>query len=131
MAVGRAGANFWVFALCRLMSQYERLRCYSLAAELSDELWRAVNQWPTGERQSFGLQLVRAVDSVGANIAEATGRWYAGDKRRLLYIARGSLYETEHWIGRAKARGLLDDRHGTTIIEIGKTLNGLIKRPKP
>jgi four helix bundle protein len=111
------------------MSQYERLRCYALAVKLADELWQTVTRWPQDARGSFGLQLTRAADSVGANIAEAAWRWYAGDKRRLLYIARGSLYETEHWIKRAKTRGFLDDRHDTTIIEIARTLNGLLKRP--
>jgi four helix bundle protein len=75
------------------------------------------------------MQLVRAADSIGANIAEALGRWHPADKRRLLTIARGSLYETEHWIDRAHHRGLLRDT--PDLSELGRTLNGLMKKPTP
>jgi hypothetical protein len=46
-------------------------------------------------------------------------------------MARGSLYETEHWMLRAEARGLL--RAGSTeqLTEIAKALSGLIKRKLP
>ena len=77
------------------------------------------------------MQLVRAADSVHANIAEAAGRWTKSDKRNFLMIARGSLYETENWITRARARGLLTDDYDEQLAEIARTLNGLIKRPAP
>jgi four helix bundle protein len=50
--------------------------------------------------------LVRAADSIGANIAEANGRAKGPDQSRLLVIARGSIYETQHWLERARSRGL-------------------------
>ena len=81
------------------------LRVYALAADVSDELSRVVSTWPSFEKWSLGMQLVRAADSIAANIAEASGRWHEADKRRLFIIARGSLYETEHWVERATARG--------------------------
>jgi four helix bundle protein len=73
------------------------------------------------------MQLVRAADSVGANIAEAQGRWHRPDQRRLLYVARGSLYELEHWVDLALERGLLPAEASSAIPELGRTLNGLIK----
>jgi len=109
---------------------FRRLRAYSLSAEAADELHRQVAAWPAFERWTIGMQLVRAADSVGANIAEATGRWHPADKRRLLIIARGSLYEVEHWVLRAGARGL-SCRPPAGLGELGRTLNGLIKRPTP
>ena len=75
--------------------------------------------------------MVRAADSVGANLAEAMGRHHTSDKRRLLHIARGSLYETEHWASPAYERGLLDDDFGNLIERVAKTLNGLIRRTNP
>jgi four helix bundle protein len=84
--------------------------------------------WPSFERWSTGMQLVRSVDSTGANIAEATGRWHQADQKRLLYIARGSLRETEHWILVAQERGLLPDDAHESLSELGRLLAGLIKR---
>ena len=47
--------------------------------------------------------------SIGANIAEGTGRGTYQDNRRFVRIARGSLYETRHWLRRAYSRRLLSD----------------------
>jgi four helix bundle protein len=95
---------------------------------LADGLYRAVKKWPVPEQRSIGDQLVRAADSIGANIAEACGRWSRTDERRLLRMARGSLYETEHWMARAEARGLLQPGSTDQLTEIAKTLNGLINK---
>jgi four helix bundle protein len=71
---------------------------------------------------------VRAADSIGANIAEAYGRYGLPDQRRLLHVARGSAYETEHWIARALARDLLGDpTFDDRITQLIRTLNGLIR----
>jgi four helix bundle protein len=82
------------------------------------------------EQRSIGDQLTRAADSIGANIAEACGRWHRTDERRFLRMARGSLYETEHWMERAEARGLLPPGSIDQLTEIAKTLNGLINKHK-
>jgi four helix bundle protein len=75
----------------------------------------------------MGIQLVRAADSVGANIAEARGRWHRPDQRRLLYVARGSLHELEHWVELAQERHLLTAEASSAIPELARTLNGLIR----
>jgi four helix bundle protein len=98
-----------------------------LAVELADGLHQAIKAWPSFDRWSLGMQLVRTADSIGANIAEGSGRWHRTDERRLLYMARGSLYETEHWMQRAEARHLLQPGSTDQLTEIAKTLNGLIK----
>ena len=51
--------------------------------------------------------LVKSADSIGANIAEGTGRFSFQDNKRFSYIARGSLNETKHWLRRAFKRNLL------------------------
>src|SRR5947208_1180345 len=111
-------------------SRFRSLAAYRLSVELADELHRQVRRWPSADRE-LGDQLIRAADSVGANIAEASGRWTLADKRRFLHIARGSLHETEHWIERAVARGLLSPDFIERIPRIARTLNGLIRRAAP
>jgi four helix bundle protein len=85
--------------------------------------------WESFDRWSTGIQLVRASDSVGANIAEAFGRSAPRDERRFLYIARGSALETEHWLERAAARDLLTNpAFASRAREVSRLLNGLIRR---
>jgi four helix bundle protein len=107
------------------------LHAYQHAGVLADAVFELTRRWPAYERGVMGFQFARAADSIGANIAEAAGRWHLQDRRRFLHIARGSLTETEHWIARAKARGLLGDELDVTVHKLGGALNGLIKRPGP
>ncbi len=72
-------------------SNFRQLAGYRLAVELGDDVHRMAGGFPQLEQWTLGVQLIRAADSVGANIAESTGRWHEPDKRRLLLIARGSL----------------------------------------
>ena len=88
---------------------FERLRVYQLAETLSDEIWNIVAGWDAFARDTVGRQLVKAADSIGANIAEGSGRGTYQDNRRFIRIARGSLYETRHWLRRAYKRKLLGD----------------------
>jgi four helix bundle protein len=88
-------------------TNFETLRVYNLAEELSDRVWEIVLGWNVFARDTVGKQLVRAADSVGANIAEGTGRATYVDNRRFVKIARGSLNETKHWLRRAYKRQLL------------------------
>ena len=109
-------------------SPFRGLVAYRLAAELADDLYTAVRGWPKWERWTIGQQLVRAADSVGANIAEATGRRRDADKSRFLVIARGSAYELEHWLVRARMRKLLDGSAEPRLADVARALNGLIRR---
>lgn len=88
-------------------TNFENLRVYQLAEELADRIWDIVLGWNTFARETVGKQLVKAADSIGANIAEGTGRGTYVDNRRFVRIARGSLNETKHWLRRAYKRQLL------------------------
>ena len=72
-------------------TNFESLRVYQLAETLADEIWTIVMKWNVFARDTVGKQLVRAADSIGANIAEGTGRGTFVDNRRFVRIARGSL----------------------------------------
>ncbi len=88
-------------------TNFENLRVYLLAEQLADEVWKVVRKWEILARDTVGKQLVRAADSIGANIAEGSGRVSDQDYRRFLRIARGSLCEAQHWLRRAFRRELL------------------------
>ena len=88
-------------------TNFENLRVYKLAEDLADEIWNIVLRWDRFARDTIGKQIVRSADSIGANIAEGTGRHDYQDNRRFVKIARGSLNETQHFLRRAFRRKLL------------------------
>lgn len=80
---------------------------FKSAERLADTIWRCAVVWEPFAKTTLGEQLVRACDSIGANIAESFGRFSYGEKLQFLYYARGSLYETRYWLRRAYTRNLL------------------------
>ena len=74
--------------------------------------------------------MVRAADSVAANLSEGFGRFFYKENRQFCYYSRGSLFETKTWLTKAKNRKLiLEDEYENIINEfekIGKKLNRYI-----
>ena len=103
-------------------SNYEKLEVFKVAESLSDRVWDLVNKWPPFAKNSLGSQLVRSMDSVGANIAEGMGRGTKKDHRRFIRIARGSLNESRYWLKRAYHRKLLTEEEAKELIEEARTL---------
>lgn len=112
-------------------SNFQRLIAYQKSVALAHELHTAVEHWPLLDRKTVGPQLIRPATSIGANIAEASGRWHENDRRQFLRIARGSLLETEDWVTYGEKRGLL--AHGTLaqLEEVARLMNGLIRKLAP
>ena len=75
--------------------------------------WEVVGKWEYLAKSTTGMQLVNSADSIGANIAEGTGRGSSADNRRFAKIARGSLFEVKHWLRRAFKRNLLSELKST------------------
>ena len=48
----------------------EKLEVYQLAESFGDKIWDIVIQWNSFEKETVGKQMVRAADSISANIAE-------------------------------------------------------------
>ena len=100
----------------------DSLRVYAMAEELADLVWDVVIRWEQFSKNTVGHQLVRAADSVGANIAEGYGRASPADHQRFVRIARGSLYEVRHFLRRADKRGLFGKEHKTQLQKVLKEL---------
>ena len=116
-------------------TNFENLRVYQLAENLADAVWEIVRAWDRFAQDTVGKQLVRSADSIGANIAEGTGRGSHQDNRRFVRMARGSLYETQHWLRRAYRRNLLTEQQTqqlkTIVDELAPTLNAYLTSIKP
>ena len=112
-------------------TSFENLRVYQFSEKLADEVWTVVAGWSHLAQDTVGKQLIRAADSIGANIAEGTGRGSFRDNKRFVRIARGSLYETRHWLRRAFRHGLLQgkdiDSLKPTIDQLCPMLNAYLK----
>lgn len=114
--------------------KFEDLRVLKTAESLADEIWYQVLRWDDFAKDVVGEQLARAIDSVGANIAEAFGRFHYGEKLQFLYYARGSLFEAKYWLNRTLERKLIthDDVENIALklSDLARQLNafaGMIK----
>ena len=101
---------------------FEKLRVYILSEEIADIIWDIVLKWDRFARDTIGKQLVNASDSIGANIAEGSGRGSFADNKRFARIARGSLFEVKHWLRRAYRRNLLNNNEIDRLQELVKEL---------
>ena len=114
-----------------MATQLEDLNVLQRAEKVSDLLWKHVIRWDPFVRDAMGLQIARAADSIGANIAESFGRFHYGEKIQFLYYARGSLFETKYWLNRSLSRSLLTDSIArdlsAELTTVAKQLNAFTK----
>jgi four helix bundle protein len=112
-------------------TNFEKLQVYKLSEILSDAIWNVVLGWDYLAQNTVGKQMVRSADSIGANLAEGTGRGSLQDNRRFIRMARGSLYETQDWLRRAYKRNLLTkiqiDNLKPVISELSPGLNAYFR----
>ena len=103
-------------------TNFEHLHIYKLSEKLADQIWKIVVRWDFLAKNTVGIQIVKAADSIGANIAEGSGRGTDPELRRFLRVARGSLYETQHWLRRAYKRKLLTEKQVNDLVPLVREL---------
>jgi four helix bundle protein len=86
------------------------LKAWEAADLLADEIRAAVACFPRGRRFGIASQLVRAADSIGANISEGCGRQTVPDQIRFYNTGISSAQETLNFLKRARKANLLDPR---------------------
>lgn len=99
--------------------QIDDLRILQLAEAIADKIWALPIRWTFFAKDTVGKQIVRAADSIGANISEGYGRHHPNDIIRFLFFSRGSLQETKYWLKRAFSRNLIQE------IEFNELITGL------
>ncbi len=116
-----------------MVLKVEDLEIYQMAEDLSDRIWNICIKWDYFAKNTIGKQLVRAADSISANLAEGHGRFHFKNRLNFCYYARGSLEETRSWLSKAFQRGLISSELAEIkqIIEIlPKKLNAYINSIK-
>jgi len=116
------------------MKEVFELEIYRLAEELSDLIWKAFDQWPEKAQRTIGFQVIRAADSIAANLAEGYGRFTPADRKIFYRYARGSFEETKAWLRKMVRRNLLTDVQvddcKRIIDALGPKLNAFIRSTK-
>jgi four helix bundle protein len=114
------------------MREVTELDVYRLAESLSDMVWEDFDRWSEKAQRTLGYQVIRAADSIAANIAEGYGRHSSPDRRKFYLYARGSFEETKAWLRKAIRRRVIASqpriaRYKATIDELGPKLNAFIR----
>jgi len=109
----------------------EELNVYRLSMKMAEKIWNIVIEWDYFAKDTIGKQLVKAADSVAANLSEGFGRYHYRDKTNFGYYSRGSLYETKTWLTKSFNRGLINNDDFEKFLkqteDIGIRLNNYIR----
>jgi four helix bundle protein len=89
------------------MRDYTKIDAWRLADDLTVAIYETTRSFPKDEVYGLTSQLRRASYSVPANIVEGSSRNSQRDYLHFLYIARGSLSETQYFIHLAQRLGYL------------------------
>jgi four helix bundle protein len=113
------------------MRDYTKIKAWQLADDLTVAVYERTRSFPREEVYGLTSQLRRASYSVPANIVEGASRESKRDYLHFLYIARGSLSETQYFIHLARRLRYFSDEDANTLHEQTKfifgCLHGLIR----
>lgn len=109
----------------------EHFKTYNKAMELGESVWAIVAAWAYFEKDTVGKQLVRACDSIAANLSEGLGRYHSKEVKNFTFYTRGSAFETKTWLTKAANRKLIAAEASIELIrktdEIARMINGYIQ----
>ena len=117
------------------MKDFKDLRVWSKAHVMTIAIYKATKEFPREELFGITSQMRRAASSIGANIAEGTGRRSDGELTRFLHIARGSAAELEYHLLLARDLELMStvkfDLLSVQVDEVQRMLTSLIQQVQP
>ena len=113
------------------MRDYTKIEAWKLADDLTVAVYERTRSFPREEIYGLTSQLRRASYSVPANIVEGSSRESKKDYLHFLYIARGSLSETQYFVHLSRRLGYLSAQDADHLLGQTKQafacLHGLIK----
>ena len=114
------------------MKSIKELDVYVLAEKLADRIWEDYDEWSLKARSTMGFQMIRAADSIAANLAEGYGRYTPADRKMFYRYARGSFEETKAWLRKAVRRKVIKEPEMIKVYkavcdELGPKLNAFIR----
>jgi four helix bundle protein len=117
------------------VKDFKDLRVWEKAHSMTIGVYKATKEFPREELFGITSQMRRAASSIGANIAEGTGRRSDGELTRYLHIARGSAAELEYHLLLARDLDLLSiakfDLLRRQVDEVQRMLTSLIQQVQP
>lgn len=109
------------------MKDFCELPIWRQGYDLLTNIYDVVEHFPRDERYALVSQLLRAANSIIANIAESHGRYYYADKARVLYIARGEILEVRSHLSVAHGRKYITEKQFIALdqsyCQLAKDLN--------
>ena len=113
------------------MGDYTKIEAWRLADDLTVAVYGRSRSFPREEIYGLTSQLRRAAYSVPANIVEGSSRESKKDYLHFLYIARGSLSETQYFVHLAQRLDYLSPEEADALQQQTKItfarLHGLIR----
>jgi four helix bundle protein len=117
------------------VKDFKDLRVWTKAHSLTLGIYKATRGFPREELFGLTSQMRRSASSIGANIAEGSGRRSDGELTRFLHIARGSAAELEYHLLLARDLELLSDITHSLLVkqtdEVQRMLTSLIQQVQP
>ena len=111
-----------------MIRDYKKIVAWQRAHLLTLEIYSQSKHFPRNERFGLTSQLRRAAFRAPSNIAEGSGRDTKKNYLRFLYIALGSLKETEYLLLLARDIGYLDRGQDEALTELVNGTFGALQR---
>jgi four helix bundle protein len=113
------------------VQSFKNLKVWERAHILTLDIYRCSKSFPREEIYGLTSQIRRASTSIGANIAEGSGRGGDADFARFLQIAAGSASELEYHLLLSRDLKLLEEqdyeRLSGQAVEVKRMLSSLMK----
>ena len=110
------------------MGSFKDLEVYQRAQALFPKIYKLVRSWKQLDQREIGSQIIRAANSIHANIAEGHGKTW-NEFRRYLSMAIGSCDEVRSHLKDAANIGLVNEKVYQEIVGeyeiVGKQLTRL------